>query len=100
MDKKANKKYFLNILLVLTLGAIVIYLTMKDELQASLKALMSASPIWIIFSFVLMGVYFLLDGMNLYTFGHLYKKDYNYKQGFTNAILTNFGLNVTYCLDG
>ena len=46
MDKKANKKYFLNILLVLTLGAIVIYLTMKDELQASLKALMSASPIW------------------------------------------------------
>lgn len=95
MDKKANKKYFLNILLILTLGAIVIYLTMKDELQASLKALMSASPIWIIFSFVLMGVYFLLDGMNLYTFGRLYKKDYNYKHGFTNAISGTFFNGIT-----
>lgn len=95
MDKKSNKKYFLNILLILTLGAIVIYLTMKDDLQASLKALMSASPIWIIFSFILMGIYFLLDGMNLYTFGHLYKKDYTYKQGFTNAISGTFFNGIT-----
>lgn len=95
MDKKSNKKYFLNILLILTLGAIVIYLTMKDDLQASLKALMSASPIWIIFSFLLMGVYYLLDGMNLYTFGRLYKKDYTYKQGFSNAISGTFFNGIT-----
>lgn len=95
MDRKSNKKYFFNILLILTLGAIVIYLTMKDELNASLEALMSASPIWILFSFILMGVYFILDGLNLYTFGRLYKKDYSYKQGFTNAVSGTFFNGIT-----
>ena len=90
MDKKSNKKYVFNILLILILGAAVIYLTMKDDLQASLTALMSASPMWILFSFILMGVYFVLDGLNLYTFGRLYKKDYRYKQGFVNAISGTF----------
>ena len=69
MDKKSNKKYIFNILLILVLGTTVIYLTMKDDLQASLKALMSASPMWILFSFILMGIYYILDGLNLYTFG-------------------------------
>ena len=32
MDKKSNKKYVFNILLILILGAAVIYLTMKDDL--------------------------------------------------------------------
>lgn len=95
MDKKSTKKYFINILLILILGAIVIYLTMKDDLQASFKALMSASPMWIIFSFILMGIYFFLDGINLYTFGRLYKKDYTFKQGFTNAVSGTFFNGVT-----
>lgn len=95
MDKKSNKKYVFNILLILILGAAVIYLTMKDDLQASLKALMSASPMWILFSFILMGVYFVLDGLNLYTFGRLYKKDYRYKQGFVNAISGTFFNGIT-----
>ena len=64
MDKKSNKKYIFNILLILVLGTTVIYLTMKDDLQASLKALMSASPMWILFSFILMGIYYILDGLN------------------------------------
>ena len=54
MDKKSNKKYIFNILLILVLGTTVIYLTIKDDLQASLKELMSASPMWILFSFILM----------------------------------------------
>ena len=56
MDKKSNKKYFLNIVLILVLGATVIYFTMKDDLEASLKALATASPIWIIIAFALMGI--------------------------------------------
>ena len=84
MDKKSNKKYFLNIILILVLGATVIYFTMKDDLHASLRGLTTASPLWIVISFALMSIYFLLDGINLYTFGKLYKKDYSYKQGFAN----------------
>ncbi|WP_027089819.1 lysylphosphatidylglycerol synthase transmembrane domain-containing protein [Thomasclavelia saccharogumia] len=95
MDKKSNKKYIFNILLILVLGTTVIYLTMKDDLQASLKTLMSASPMWILFSFILMGIYYILDGLNLYTFGRLYKKDYRYKQGFVNAISGTFFNGIT-----
>ena len=51
MDKKSNKKYFLNIILILVLGATVIYFTMKDDLHASLRALTTASPLWIVISF-------------------------------------------------
>ena len=90
MDKKSNKKYFLNIILILVLGATVIYFTMKDDLHASLRALTTASPLWIVISFALMSIYFLLDGINLYTFGKLYKKDYSYKQGFVNSISGTF----------
>ena len=36
--------------------------------------------------------------MNLYTFGRLYKKNYNYKQGFTNAISGTFFLINTVLL--
>ena len=64
MDKKSNKKYFLNIILILVLGATVIYFTMKDDLHASLRALTTASPLWIVISFALMSIYFLLDGIN------------------------------------
>lgn len=95
MNNKSNKKYILNIILILVLGAAVIYFTMKDELQASLGALMTASPLWIIISLVLMSVYFLLDGLNLYTFGKLYNKKYSYKQGFVNAISGTFFNGVT-----
>lgn len=95
MDKKSNKKYILNIILILALGSAVVYFTMKDELEASLKALATASPIWIVFSLFLMGGYFVLDGINLYTFGKLYKKDYTLKQGFTNAISGTFFNGVT-----
>ena len=95
MDKKSNKKYFLNIILILVLGATVIYFTMKDDLHASLRALTTASPLWIVISFALMSIYFLLDGINLYTFGKLYKKDYSYKQGFVNSISGTFFNGVT-----
>lgn len=95
MDKKANKKYFLNILLILTLGAFVIYFTMKDDLQASLNALVGASPFWIFISIILMGIHFILDGLNLYTFGQLYNKKYTFKQSFVNAISGVFFNGVT-----
>ena len=42
MDKKSNKKYIFNIVLILSLGILVIYLTMKDDLKASLEALVNA----------------------------------------------------------
>ena len=66
MDKKSNKKYFLNIILILVLGATVIYFTMKDDLHASLRALTTASPLWIVQELFLMGLPPFLVGVNLH----------------------------------
>ena len=66
MDKKSNKKYIINIVLILLLGTVVIYLTMKDDLQASLSALINASPVWIIFSIFLMIIYYIFNGTFIY----------------------------------
>ena len=95
MEKKSKKKYIFNIVLILSLGILVIYLTMKDDLKASLEALVNASPLWIVFSVFLMGIYYILDGINLYIFGRLYKKDYSFKQGFKNAISGTFFNGIT-----
>lgn len=95
MNNKSKKKYFFNILLILVLGALVIFFTMKDDLKASLHALFGASPGWIIFSIFFMSLYFVLDGLNLYTFGRLYKKDYTFLQGFKNAISGTFFNGIT-----
>lgn len=90
MDKKFNKKYIINIILILLLGIVVVYLTMKDDLKASLSVLINASPVWIVFSIFLMSIYYILDGINLYIVGKSYKRDYSFKQGFKNAISGTF----------
>lgn len=95
MNNKSKKKYFFNIVLILGLGALVIYLTMKDALEASLHALRNASPIWIGVAIALMVIYYILDGLNLYTFGRLYKDTYRFKQGFKNAISGTFFNGIT-----
>ena len=51
MEKKSKKKYIFNIVLILSLGILVIYLTMKDDLKASLEALVNASPLWYLLYF-------------------------------------------------
>ncbi|MFQ6792121.1 lysylphosphatidylglycerol synthase transmembrane domain-containing protein [Thomasclavelia sp.] len=86
MKDNSKKKYLFNFVLIIGIGATVIYFTMKDDLKASINALLTASAGWIFISFLLMIIYYLFDGINLYTFGRLYKKDYTFKQAFVNAI--------------
>ena len=86
MKNNSKKKYLINFLLIIVIGAAVIYFTMKDDLEASIEALLTASAGWIIVSLILMIIYYMLDGINLYTFGQLYKKDYSFKQAFVNSI--------------
>ena len=84
--KESKRKYFFNVILILVIGFLVIYFTMKDDLTASINALMTASVGWIFVSLLLMVGYFILDAINLYTFGKIYKSDYSFRQAFTNSI--------------
>lgn len=95
MDKKSNKKYFLNILIILVVGGGAIYFSIGSDLEASIHALANANPIWIILSIALMMVFYLFDGAILYEFGRLYNKGYKYIQGFKNALSGTFWCGIT-----
>lgn len=95
MSKKFNKKHLINMLIIVILEAMIVYITFKGNKQLSLSVLMKLSPFWIIVSLVLMAIYFILDGVNLYTFGKLYNKKYTYKQGFINSICGTFFNGIT-----
>ena len=46
MKNNSKKKYLINFLLIIVIGAAVIYFTMKDDLEASIEALLTASAGW------------------------------------------------------
>ena len=60
MKNNSKKKYLINFLLIIVIGAAVIYFTMKDDLEASIEALLTASAGWIIVSLILMIIYYLV----------------------------------------
>ncbi len=95
MGKKFNKKHLINMLIIVILESVVVYLTFKGNEKLSLNVLMKLSPFWVVVSFGLMAIYFILDGVNLYTFGKLYNKNYTYKQGFINSICGTFFNGIT-----
>lgn len=95
MDKKSNKKYFLNILIILVVGGAAIYFSIGSDLEAAVKAIANANPFWIIFSIVLMAIFYLFDGAILYSFGKLYDQGYKFIQGFKNALSGTFWCGIT-----
>lgn len=92
---KGNKKYFINILIILIVGGGAIYFSIGSDLESSLQALAKASPFWIGVAIFLMMIYYLFDGAILYLFGKLYDKKYKYRQGFKNALSGTFWCGIT-----
>lgn len=92
---KGNKKYFINILIILIIGGGAIYFSIGSDLESSLKALGEANPFWIIIGLILMAIFYLFDGAILYLFGKLYSKPYTYWQGFKNALSGTFWCGIT-----
>ncbi len=95
MGKKISKKHFANIAMIIILETIVVYITFKSSSKLSFGVFLKLSPFWVIVSTSLMGIYFILDGANLYAFGKLYNRKYTYKQGFINSICGTFFNGIT-----
>lgn len=92
---KGNKKYFINILIILIIGGAAIYFSIGSDLESSLKALGQANPLWIVIGLLLMSIFYMFDGAILYLFGKLYDKQYKYWQGFKNALSGTFWCGIT-----
>lgn len=90
-----NKKYFLNIALILLIGGTSIYLSIGDQFDKVVDAFLDAKLIWIIIMGLVMFSYYLFDALSLLYFGRAYKKDYSFKQSFVNAISGTFFNGIT-----
>lgn len=90
-----KKKYLLNILLILTIGGLSLYFSIGGEYKEVWNAITSAKIGWLIVMVAVMFVYFVVDALSLWYFGRFYKKDYSFKQAFTNSISGIFFNGVT-----
>ncbi len=90
-----NKKYFINIAIILLIGGTSIYLSIGKQFDQVINAFQHAKFLWIIIMAVVMFSYYLFDALSLWYFGRAYKKDYTFKQSFINAISGTFFNGIT-----
>ena len=90
-----NKKYFLNIAIILLIGGTSIYLSIGKQWNQVMDAFQHAKIYWIIVMAFVMFSYYLFDALSFWDFGKAYKKDYTYKQSFVNAISGTFFNGIT-----
>ncbi|MEG0453419.1 MAG: lysylphosphatidylglycerol synthase transmembrane domain-containing protein [Coprobacillus sp.] len=90
-----NKKYFLNILIILLIGGVSIYLSIGNQFDKVVEAFTHAKIQWIIVMAFIMLLYYIVDALSLWYFGKAYKSDYSYKQSFVNAISGTFFNGIT-----
>lgn len=92
---KIDKKYLRNILLIFILGFGSIYLSLGNDFEEITQIFKSTNIFWLSIIFIVMLLYYILDGFILYVFGKIYKKAYKYKQAFSNAISGTFFNGIT-----
>ena len=90
-----NKKYFLNILIILLIGGTSIYLSIGEQFDQVLLSFQEAKISWIVIMGLIMFSYYLFDALSLWYFGKAYKQDYTFKQSFVNAISGTFFNGIT-----
>ena len=90
-----NKKYIINIAVILIIGTISIYLSIGNQFDQVIQAFQNAQFHWILIMGIVMFAYYLFDALSLLYFGRAYKKDYTYKQSFINAISGTFFNGIT-----
>lgn len=90
-----NKKYIINIMIILLIGGISIYLSIGNQWSQILSSFQKAKCIWIFVMVIVMLLYYIFDSLSLWFFGKAFKKDYSFKQSFINAISGVFFNGIT-----
>ena len=81
-----NKKYILNILLILIIGGGSIVLSIGDNFDQVMSAFMHSKINWILVMAIVMLLYYLLEAVSLWLFARVYNKAYRMKQAVVNAL--------------
>lgn len=100
MDKKSIKKYLLNVAVILLVGGLSIYFSIGSQLNSTINSLKNCNMTWLIIVFLLMGLHYLINAMNLTIFARVYKKDYKLSQGIVNSLAGVFFNGITPMASG
>lgn len=95
MNAKNKKQYIFNIILILSITFLSAYFSIGNNYKDVLHAFQQANVFWVVFMFAVMVSYYLFDALSLLYFGRVYKKDFTFKQSFTNSISGTFFSAIT-----
>lgn len=90
-----NKKYILNIAIILIVGGLSIYFSIGNRFDQVINAFKHAQLTWVFIMAIIMLCYYLFDALSLWVFGKVYKKDYTYKQSIVNSLTGTFFSGIT-----
>ena len=88
-----NKKK--NIALIIIISSLVIYLVLKDNFTEKLHYLFSINPVYLIISFLMIILYWIIKGIALYNCVYQIEKKYTKKDGIKLMITTQLFHAIT-----
>ncbi len=93
--KRVNRKYLINIAIVLLITILVLYFNLRDNLTAVMEAMVHVDYRFILLATGLVLLTFLLDGFILFILARLYTTRFTIGKGLGNALIGIFYNNVT-----
>jgi hypothetical protein len=103
MDKqkqKTNRKYFINIALLIIFTAGTLFLLLKDDFASVVSTISQANVWYLLVIVVLMAAYFFLEGCTLTIFAKIYKRSYSLIKGILNGMIGVFFSGITPSASG
>ena len=100
MNKSSLKKYLINLAIIVIIGGASIYISIGNQFQSTIESLRHCHLKWLFIVFILMGIYYLINALNLTIFARVYKKDYKLSQGIVNSMAGIFFNGVTPMASG
>jgi glycosyltransferase 2 family protein len=98
--KKIFKSYLFNILLMVLFTIGVLYFTLRDNFSQVMHSLSNINPLWIVLIVTMSLLIHWWVGMILTQLARLSKPDYQYHQGFINALIAAFFHGITPSASG
>lgn len=90
-----NKKYLLNILLIVSITAVAMYFALRDHFKDIVHAISTMNPFWLLVIVAWgMGVA-VVTGIGYMILGRFYRKDYSLKEGVIVSFVGTFFAGIT-----
>lgn len=97
---KTNKKYIINllVLVIITIGTLILLL--KDDFNEVVDTVLRAD-LWYIFLIIMaMVIYYLIEGLALTIFAKLYRRSFKFYKGVLNGMIGTFFSGITPSASG